>query len=424
MASVTGCGRGIFFAHAAIVVFAGCMPVYGQSAPPLDSELVEQLDAMGYLGGTEHMPGKTGVLMHRESESSPGHNLYCSGHGGEVILMDMKGQAVHRWHCEFQDVAPGFRPHPRAVGYEYFRRAYLYPNGDLLAQWGGFGMAKLDRHSNILWGFTERAHHDLYVVEDGRIYVLTRAGARVPAVNAGREVVVDFIVTLSPDGEVLDRVSVMECFEHSEYRRMMSWMPKSGDILHTNTIQVLDGRFAEKNAAFAHGNVLICSRDFDMIAVLDLEAHSVVWALFGMWTMPHDAQLLETGNMIIFDNRWRPNRSRVAEFDPLTQEVRWSYGDKEDERFFSHTLGAVQRLPNGNTLIVSSQEGTAFEVTPAGETVWTFVNPHRTIQAGRTIAVLFDLVRIPEGFPLDWVDPSTVSQEIGRIATEDEQAEE
>ena len=35
----------------------------------------------------------------------------------------------------------------------------------------------------------------------------------------------------------------------------------------------------------------------------------------------------------------------------------------------------MQRLPNGNTLICSAQQGTIFEVTPAGKTVWKYVNP-------------------------------------------------
>ena len=38
-------------------------------------------------------------------------------------------------------------------------------------------------------------------------------------------------------------------------------------------------------------------------------------------------------------------------------------------------ISGAHRLPNGNTLICAGVRGTFFEVTPAGETVWEYVNP-------------------------------------------------
>ena len=37
-------------------------------------------------------------------------------------------------------------------------------------------------------------------------------------------------------------------------------------------------------------------------------------------------------------------------------------------------MGKHQPLPNGNILITETEGGRAFEVTPNGETVWSFVN--------------------------------------------------
>lgn len=50
---------------------------------------------------------------------------------------------------------------------------------------------------------------------------------------------------------------------------------------------------------------------------------------------------------------------------------------KSDNEIQHHCYrqGAAQRLPNGNTLVTSTQQGHLFEVTPAGEVVWEFVNP-------------------------------------------------
>ncbi len=52
----------------------------------------------------------------------------------------------------------------------------------------------------------------------------------------------------------------------------------------------------------------------------------------------------------------------------------WSYGGGKDEKFFSSFISGVQRLPNGNTLICSGEQGRIFEVTKKGEIVWEYWN--------------------------------------------------
>jgi hypothetical protein len=78
----------------------------------------------------------------------------------------------------------------------------------------------------------------------------------------------------------------------------------------------------------------------------------------------------------------------------------------EPAPFFSNFCGTAERLPNGNTLIVESDNGRAFEVTSAGAIVWEFHNPHRAGEEGEFIARLFDLVRLPPEFPTAWIEPS------------------
>ena len=56
-------------------------------------------------------------------------------------------------------------------------------------------------------------------------------------------------------------------------------------------------------------------------------------------------------------------------------EPAWQYAAEPPTDFLSYRWGSAQRLPNGNTLIVHGEQGTIFETTPAGETVWEYVNP-------------------------------------------------
>ena len=60
----------------------------------------------------------------------------------------------------------------------------------------------------------------------------------------------------------------------------------------------------------------------------------------------------------------------------VTQQIVWEYMDDPPHNFFSWYISGAQRLPNGNTLITEGAFGRLFEVTPAGQTVWEYVNPH------------------------------------------------
>ena len=66
----------------------------------------------------------------------------------------------------------------------------------------------------------------------------------------------------------------------------------------------------------------------------------------------------------------RPDGSRFGPEQPV-----WSYTAPTKTDFYSMLLSSAQRLSNGNTLISSGSNGTLFEVTPAGEVVWKYVNP-------------------------------------------------
>ena len=117
----------------------------------------------------------------------------------------------------------------------------------------------------------------------------------------------------------------------------------------------------------------------------------------GMWRRQHYPKLLDNGNVLIFDNQGHLGEggaSRVLELDPTTQRVVWSYTGDADNLFDSDRWGAQQRLANGNTLIVESTNGRAFEVTPAGEVVWDYRSPMRSGEHAEYVLVLPDLQRV------------------------------
>lgn len=354
--------------------------------------------ALPYLQGYRPAEDRPLVVEHDPAAVSPGFNLILSGHAAEAMLLDRKGRTLHRWRYPLRRLWPDLASDPRMAKLEYWRRVWLFPNGDLLAVYEGLGIVKLDARSNVLWSRRGGFHHDLQVLEDGRIWVLDRSGRE--------EVLEDFVTVLDPDGRVVRRISLLRALERSRFavllRRLGEKKQRAGDILHTNTLEVLDGRSRPgtgRDPAFRKGNVLLSLLKLDALTILDPEREEIVWAQTGSWRRQHQPTLLDDGSLLLFDNRGPGgSRSRVIEIDPRTNRVRWQFGGVPGVDLFSKTLGSCQRLPNGNTLITESEAGRALEVTRAGRVVWELHNPNRTGERGELVAVLFEVIRLSETF--------------------------
>ena len=112
----------------------------------------------------------------------------------------------------------------------------------------------------------------------------------------------------------------------------------------------------------------------------------------------HDSAWIEEGfsgdgNITIFNNGTsRPGGySSVEEITPPIDEngnyiiekgsafgpvkATWTYTASMKSSFYADHISGAQRLPNGNTFICLGPQGTFFEVTPEGKTVWKYVNP-------------------------------------------------
>jgi len=110
----------------------------------------------------------------------------------------------------------------------------------------------------------------------------------------------------------------------------------------------------------------------------------------------HDAQWVSdgdpgAGHITIFNNGYERGWSSLEEIVPPVdakgsyqlaagkdygpEKPVWHYEAKNRTDFFSSEISGAHRLPNGNMLICAGVIGNLFEVTPAGETVWQYVNP-------------------------------------------------
>lgn len=335
-----------------------------------------------------------GVTVNDAVKAHDGLTMYSSGHAQAAFLVDMDGTTVHEWRLPYSEIwdESGDIRDPVPDKFVFWRKVRLFPNGDLLALYvahgrtpWGYGLAKMDRDSNLIWKYLGAAHHDMDVGEDGRIYTLTHTIREQPVDGAPWihvPVITDHVVVLSPDGAVEQQLDILDAIRNSVYAGWLTMIrfDFNGDSLHTNAIDVIDAESARIFPFAEPGQVMLSFRSLNAVVLLDLETEEVVWALRGPWNAQHDPDLLANGNLLIFDNLGHLGEgglSRVIEFDPLTQRIEWIYAGDQAKPLESRTRSAQQRLANGNTLITESDAGRILEVSASGEVVWEFINPER-----------------------------------------------
>jgi hypothetical protein len=365
-----------------------------------------------------------GVTVHDPARVQDGVTLYTSGHEAAAYLIAMDGALLHEWRRPFStvwsDSERAGRKQPDS--HVYFRKAVVYPNGDLLAVYEGvgdtpygYGVVKLDRDSQVVWSYPGRAHHDIDIGPDGRIYALTHELVDQPLEgfeNLASPRLDDFLVVLSPEGEELRKISLIRPVAASEYRHLLHTVSAYAiaDPLHANTVKVITEEAAASFAFGEAGQILLSFRELGAIGVLDLESEQVVWATRGPWLGQHDPDILPNGNVLLFDNYGNYKRaaggSRVLEFDPLTMELVWQYAGSAEVPLESAIRSSQQRLANGNTLITESSGGRILEVTQGGDIVWQFVNPVRGGEQNARIPIICWAQRLDP----NRLDPTLVSR--------------
>lgn len=354
-------------------------------------------------------PGVTGIGRYEPDKAYNGYTVYTPVAPGKPIrLIDMQGNTLHEWRLPLEeltgarddglDLAPGERitiAYPRVL-----------PNGDLLLVLGappiytpwGLGIVKLDKDSNLVWKYMKQAHHDLDIGADGQIYAMLHTVIKEPWPGLDRiktPFIDDQVVVLDSTGKEITQVSVLEAIQNSPWQALLQYArpdrPK-GDLLHTNSITYLDAEMAAHLSGAEEGDVLLSLRQIGVIVVLDIDNGTIKWALKGPWHAQHDPDLLNNGNILIFDNRGdikNGGGSRIVEFDPDTMEIFWEYPGNSGERLYTSIYGSQQRLPNGNTLVSESNNGRILEVTPENAVVWEYRVPERYINnRGQEIATV------------------------------------
>lgn len=386
------------------------IPVLREAQMALDA-LIEQQESSPYDEYTFPVSsGETGVTINDRDRAYDGYTLITAYRARRCTnqLIDMDGNVAHEWYVPYSSVwseAP-FLLEQYSDDWTCWHGAHLYPNGDLLLSFAGtgfpegWGVVKLDKDSRILWKLPSNTHHDIHVASDGRIYIPSMK-YRNDGENRLRSVIgppfaatvdwpipleEDVLLIVSPDGRILDEISMLDAIVKSPYRGLLSVNAGKpvirgpiGDPTHLNNIETVSDEWAALNPFVNAGDIIVSFRNLSTVAALDRDSHVIKWSMAGPFIRQHDPDLLPNGNILIFDN-WGGDEergwSRIIEIDPKTHKIAWEYAGTVEAPFYTEIRGVQQKLPNGNVLITEPQGGRAFEVTPDrdGTVVWEYRN--------------------------------------------------
>lgn len=326
-------------------------------------------------------------------------------------------------------------------------------------------IGELDWDGQVRWRFGDQApeglaqqHHDWARLPSGHTLVLANLRHAVPGFRQA-EVLDDVAEEVDESGAIVWRWLASEHLDELGFTPQELQLIResdNADFLHVNNLKPLGPNrwFDAGDARFAPDNLILDSRNANVIAIVDRRSGHVVWTLGPHYpAIPrgpaarrvprpvdqvsgqHDAQIIPAGlpgagNLLVFDNQGEAGYppvelpttggSRVLEIDPVTRQVVWQYTAEDSGQpswaFRSTHISAARRLPNGNTFIDEGQSGRLFQVTRDGDIVWEYVNPYPRLGkdsvSGKPTSN-HQLYRA-EPVPVDWVPAGTPHSETAR----------
>lgn len=315
-----------------------------------------------------------GLTLYDRERATPGFTLLVPSVGHEAFLLGLRGEILHQW--------TGF---PFVPG----NYAYLLENGNLL--WsgrtsegnlpttGGKGglLREYDWDGKLLWEYRDdNQHHDFRRLENGHtLYIgweamrpenIRRVQGGVPGKEKDGVIYGDYLREIDSSGKTVWEWHAQD-LEIERYP--LNRVGHREEFAHCNACCPLP-----------NGDVMLSFRKISTIMIIDRKTGKPRWEQRDDgWGQQHDCSLLANGNILFFANGQDTGshpHSRVIELDPNTGKAAWEYKGNPPWTFFSPHISGAQRLESGNTLICEGQWGRIFEVTPQGEIVWEYTNPH------------------------------------------------
>lgn len=366
-------------------------------------------------------------LIVNEPQAARGYTIINTHRSNEVHLVDHLGREVHAWKLEGHEIEQA-----KLLENGNLMIRHVESGSGLLS------VSEVDQAGYTIWQYTGRTlHHDFLKLPNGNVLLLM--GARLTPQetvaaggvdlrhDSGRQWQYDYLREVKPtgpnSGEVVWEWSPSDHLvqDHDPdkdnygpiaghpgridinynirqgHRRLfhlnsIDYDPVSDQIMlssrNFNELWIIDHNTTTKEAAGTKGDLLYRWGNPQAYGAGDYQDQQLFWQHNAHWIPPG---LPGAGNVLIFNNGERRLFSSIDEIAlpalrgdtyPQTQNfafeparLQWNYTAPNPADFYSSLRSGVQRLPNGNTQICSAENGTIFQVTPDGTTVWKYINP-------------------------------------------------
>ena len=333
-------------------------------------------------------------------------------------------------------------------------------------------LLEVDWDGHIVWEWGKTApggmalqNHDLARLPNGNTLVLSYIGLTGPEAELGQvRIRGQAIYEVNPAGDVVWQWPASEHPDWAELSEETKKLVESGRararslFLSFNTMSPLGPNKWSRagDARFHPDNIFVSSPAWNYIGIIEKKTGNFVWSLgpdypgahdyskktfsgklprpVDQLSFQHDVHLIPeglpgAGNVLVFDNEGAGGippfylelfqGSRVLEIDPITKDIVWQYDGSSSKqpywKFFSPIISSARRLPNGNTLIDEGIHGRIFQVTPEGEIVWEYLNPHFGRQTGirhqEEAEMMVNWIYRAQPVPYDWVPEGTPHSE-------------
>ena len=274
----------------------------------------------------------------------------------------------------------------------------ILDDGDFILNFEHLSTMRMDFCGEVKWKLDNLGHHSVHMAEDGTVWVAAENYIGENPTNYKNHIAPLRSWTLqqlSQDGVVLDTIPIIDVLVKNGYEGLLtmssldnSFTQVSGDTLHLNDIDVFPSTI--KSELFSPGDLMFSMRNINTIVVMDRQTHDFKFVSTGQVLRHHDPDFLEGNKISVFNNRnlmpdggVASQYSEIVEIDVLTGEAEVVVGKGENQHFFTDIMGTHERLPNGNILISSSQEGRALETLDDGTPVWEYINVVERGRVGR-----------------------------------------
>ncbi len=248
------------------------------------------------------------------------YKLFLKLDKNHPVLMDDPNNIIWKWDLS------RFRNTEKLIPY------LLFKNGDIiLGRYESKGIYRIDKTGKILWQKNYHNHHwissdDEYLYVPGTIFFDNKKDLKekiyensfIKNCDAKHKSRFGTILILNKkNGNLKKEILIIESFYKNPSSRKIieKYVTNCTDALHLNDARVLD----EKKASFFEngkkGDILISLRHVNMLALIDKDTHDIKWYVQGLFSHQHSPRVTDRGTILVFDNYFKKNSSRIVEID-------------------------------------------------------------------------------------------------------------